>query len=147
MTKRKSSFGYESSHVLRGRVSVGDIFVKGIIFVYEGCSEDFLYIFFIDTLFLLCDSKPCILIYIYIYIYILRLLLQFHLSLHVLFLFSLYAHASYLLYAIFYFCFTLRCCDEFCLKCFRNTGCQSLSCHELSSCKVFEEIDFIVFNK
>ena len=28
-------------------------------------------------------------------IYILRLLLQFHLSLYVLFLFSLYAHASY----------------------------------------------------
>ena len=56
-----------------------------------------------------------------------RLLLYFfHLSLHVLFLFSLYAHASYLLYAIFYFCFTLRCRDEFCLKYFRNTGCQSL---------------------
>ena len=30
-----------------------------------------------------------------IYIYILRLLLQFHLSLYVLFLFSLYAHALY----------------------------------------------------
>ena len=24
------------------------------------------------------------------------------------------------------FCFTQRCLDEFCLKCFRNTGCQSL---------------------
>ena len=46
MTKEGSSFGYESSHVLRGRVSVGDIFVRGIIFVYEGCSEDFLYLFF-----------------------------------------------------------------------------------------------------
>ena len=32
----------------------------------------------------------------------------------------------YILYAILYFCFTLRCLDEFCLKCFRNTGCQSL---------------------
>ena len=30
------------------------------------------------------------------------------------------------LYAIYYFCFTLRCLDEFCLKCFRNIGCQSL---------------------
>ena len=49
-----------------------------------------------------------------------------HLFLHELFLFSLYEHASYLVYAIFYFCFTLRCRDEFCLKCFRNTGCQSL---------------------
>ena len=43
-----------------------------------------------------------------------------------LFIFSLYAHASYILYAIYYFYFTLRCLDEFCLKCFRNTGCQSL---------------------
>ena len=31
-----------------------------------------------------------------------------------------------MMYAILYFCFTLRCLDEFCLKCFRNTGCQSL---------------------
>ena len=50
---------------------------------------------------------------IYIYIYM-------------LFLLSLYAHDSFYLYAIFYFFFTLRCRDEFCLKCFRNTGCQSL---------------------
>ena len=49
-----------------------------------------------------------------------------HLSLHVLFLFYLYTHASYYLYVIYYFCFTQRCLDEFCLKCFRNTGCQSL---------------------
>ena len=49
-----------------------------------------------------------------------------HLSLHVLFLFFLYTHISYFLYAIFYFCFTQRCLDEFCLKYFRNTGCQSL---------------------
>ena len=49
-----------------------------------------------------------------------------HLSLDVLFILSLYAHASYILYTIFYFRFTLRCHDEFCLKYFRNTGCQSL---------------------
>ena len=50
----------------------------------------------------------------------------FHLSLYVLFLFYLYTHVSYILYAIYNFCFTLGCHDEFCLKCFRNTGCQSL---------------------
>ena len=78
---------------------------------------------FRDTLFLYCDRKPCT----YDVIYMMRLLLQFfHLSLHVLFLFSFYAHDSYMLYAIFYFYFTLRCHDEFCLKCFRNTGYQSL---------------------
>ena len=58
-------------------------------------------------------------IYIMMYVF-------FHLSLHVLFLFSLYAHASYYLYAIYYFYFTQRCLDKFCLKCFRNIGCQSL---------------------
>ena len=41
-------------------------------FFFEGCSEDFLYLFFsilLDTLFLLCDSKPCTHFNIYIYIY------------------------------------------------------------------------------
>ena len=81
----------------------------------------FFFFAFRDTLH--CDSKPCT----YDVIYMMRLLLQFfHLSLHVLFLFSLYAHDSYMLYAIFYFYFTLRCRDKFCLKCFRNTGYQSL---------------------
>ena len=50
---------------------------------------------FRDTLFLHCDSKPRT----YDAIYMMWLLLQFfHLSLHVLFLFSLYANDSYILY-------------------------------------------------
>ena len=52
--------------------------------------------------------------------------------------FSLYT--CFFMYAIFYFYFTLRCLDEFCLKCFRKTSCQNLSYHELSSCKVFSRI-------
>ena len=61
-----------------------------------------------------------------------------HLPLHVLFFFlSLYT--CFFMYAIFYFYFTLRCLDEFCLKCFRKTSCQNLLCHELSSCKIFQE--------
>ena len=60
-------------------------------------------------------------------------------------------YTRFFMYAILYFCFTLRCLNEFCLKCVRKTGCQNLSCHELSSCKVFQEfvigLDFIVFNK
>ena len=59
---------------------------------------------------------------IYIYDYVCLL----HLPLHVLFLFYLHTHISYILYAILYFCFTLRCLDEFCLKCFKTAGCQSL---------------------
>ena len=47
MTKKGSSFGYENSHVLRGKVNVGDIFVRGsVYFFYKGCSEDFFYLFF-----------------------------------------------------------------------------------------------------
>ena len=69
MTKRGSSFGYESSHVLRGRVSVGDIFVSGSVFVLRDVVRTFCifyFIFFLDTLFLLCDSKPCTYVDIYI---------------------------------------------------------------------------------
>ena len=107
----------------------------------------FSFLFFLDKLFILCDSKPCT----HFVIYIEFVITFFHLLLHVLFCFSLYEHASYFLFAIFYFCFTLKCHDEFCLKCFRNTGCQSLSYYKLSSCKVFQEfvlgLNFIVFNK
>ena len=52
--------------------------------------------------------------------------------------FSLFIH-MFLYVCNLYFYFTLRCLDEFCLKCFRNTGCENLSCHEHSSCKVFQE--------
>ena len=63
-----------------------------------------------------------------------------HLSFHVLFLFSLYTHVSYLLYAIYYFYFTLRCRDEFCLKCFRNIGCQSLLAMNSLLAKFFKSL-------
>ena len=72
MTKRGSSFGYESSHVLRGRISIGDIFVRESVFpimrdvVRTYCIFSFLY--FSNTLFLYCDSKPCTYVDIYIYI-------------------------------------------------------------------------------
>ena len=75
---------------------------------------------------------------------------SFHLLFHVLFLFSLYTQASYYLYAIYYFCFTQRCFNEFYLKCFRNTGCQSLLVINSPLAKfsrVYVRIDFIVFKK
>ena len=111
-----------------------------IFYFFRDIVRTYAFFFFsilIDTLFLLCDSKPCI--YFELYIYDEIVITFFHLYLYVSFVFSLYAHASHILYAIFYFCFTLRCHDKFCLKYFRNTGCHSLSCHELSSCKVFQE--------
>ena len=51
----------------------------------------FSFLYFLDTLFLLCDSKPCIHFVIYIEV----IITFFHLPLHVLFLFTLYTHASY----------------------------------------------------
>ena len=82
-------------------------------FVYTGLVTMFTYVVLIFDIYLY--ANVCLL----------------HLPLHVLFLFSLYTHVSYILYVIYYFCFTQRCIDEFCLKCFRNTGSQSL--HALNS--------------
>ena len=73
VTKRGSSFGYESSHVLRGRVSIGDIFIRGSVYLLRDVVKTFCIfslLYFLDTFFLLCDSKPCTLLLIYIYIYI-----------------------------------------------------------------------------
>ena len=70
MTKRESSFRYESSHILRGKVSVRDIFVRGSVFFLRDVVRTFCifsFLFFLDTLFLHCDIKPCTLIDIYIY--------------------------------------------------------------------------------
>ena len=88
---------------------------------------------------------------VFMLIYILEdVITFFHLSLHVLFLLFFYAHASYYLYAIFYFCFTLRCCDEFCLKCLKIQVIKVFLAMKSLLAK-FQEfmlgLDFIVFNK
>ena len=94
----------------------------------EGCSEGYMYLFLFSTLdtFVLvhgsCDHYSHTLYLFSLYVDV----CFFYLSLQVLFLFFLYTHGSYYLYAIYYFCFTQRCIDKFCLRCFRNTGCQSL---------------------
>ena len=49
MTKKGSSFGYESSHSLRGRVSIGDrYFLLGGVYVFmrDVVRTFFLYLFF-----------------------------------------------------------------------------------------------------
>ena len=113
--------------ILRGRVSIGH-FVRGSVDFFKGCSEDYLYLFLfsiLDTFILVHGSCD----HVYIHCAYLQYIYDdvcLHLPLHVLFLFYLYTHVSYYLYAIYYFCFTQRCLNEFCLKCFRNIGCQSL---------------------
>ena len=72
MTKNGSSFGYGSSHVLRGRVSLGDIFVRGSVCTLRDVVRTFCiisFLFVLETLFLHCDNKPYTFVDIYIYIY------------------------------------------------------------------------------
>ena len=51
VTKKGSNFGYENSHVLKGRVSIGDIFVRGSVFFFfrdvmrNFCIFSFLFLF------------------------------------------------------------------------------------------------------
>ena len=115
---------------------VQDIFVRGSVYLLRDVVRTYVFFSFLQ---IHCSYIVITNLVLIIDIYIEVVITFFHLSLYVLFLFSLYAHASYLLYVIFCFCFTLRCHDELCLKYFRNIGCQSLSCHELSSSKVFQE--------
>ena len=127
----------------KGRVSIGDFCDRGS--VYKGCSEDFLFLFFSFSFrYIIFVHRSCnhlvtanlVLMLIYIEVVI----TFFHLSLHVLFLFSLHAHDSYILYAIFYFYFTPRCRDKFCLECFRNIGCQSLLAINSLLAKIFKSL-------
>ena len=75
------------------------------MFIYEGCSEDlciFSFLSLLDTLSLghwSCDhlviTNIIFIFDIYIYMMMMMMLLSIHLSLHVLFLLSLYTHVSY----------------------------------------------------
>ena len=100
----------------------------------------FFFYLFQKHLFLYMGLVTIINIHCTYLLYMLMCVSFFHLPLHVLFLFSLYAHASYYLYAIYYFYFTQRCLDEFCLKCFRNTGCQSLLAINFLLAKFFKSL-------
>ena len=82
--------------ILGGKVSIGH-FVRGSVDIFEGCSEDYLYLFLfsiLDTLFLYLRSCDHLLTYIVLIFFIYVVVCFFHLPLHVLFLFSLYARAS-----------------------------------------------------
>ena len=46
MTKRGSNFGFGSSLVLKGRVSIGHFLLGGVFIDLEGCSEVLMYFLF-----------------------------------------------------------------------------------------------------
>ena len=125
-----SSFGFEGSLILRGRVNIG-LFVRWSVYYIERCSKA-LCIFF-SSLFTLASCTlvlwPFYYIHCTLFSYIWWWCMFFlHLPLHVLFLFSLYIDVS--LCMQYLFLFHTWCLDKFCL---------SVSYHELSFCKVFQE--------
>ena len=62
-----------------------------------------------------------------------------HTFIYVVSFLSLYTCFLFL-YAIYYFYFIQRCFDEFCLKCFRNTSCQSLLAINSPLAKFFKSL-------
>ena len=130
---------------LRGRVSFWIIVLGGVWFFFLRDVVRILCIFsflsFLDTLFLYIRSCDHLQTYIVLIVSSMMLMYVFlSLTLSCVVSFSLYTYAFYYLYAIYYFCFTQRCLDEFCLKCFRNTGCQSLLAIDFLLAKFFKSL-------
>ena len=128
--------------ILRGRVSIWPFLLGGVLRFFEGCSEDIMYLFFSffsNTLFLYIRSCDHFYTYIVLILFICGcMFLSPTLTCVVSFL--LLCTCFLCLYAIYYFCFTQRYLDEFCLKCFRNTGCQSLHAINSLLAKLFKSL-------
>ena len=116
---------------LKGRVSFWDHFVRGSVIIFlrdvVRISCIFSFLSLLGTVFLYMRSCDHYRHTLYLFSLILLMyIFSFTYPLICCF-FSLFIHMLLIyLYAIYYFYFTQRCLDEFCLKCFRNTGCQSL---------------------
>ena len=63
----------------------------------------------------------------------------FHIPFHMLFLFSLYTHASYLFVCNLLFLFHIKMPWWVLFKVFQKYRLSKSTCHKLSSCKVFQE--------
>ena len=118
---------------LRGRVSFWKHFVRGsVVIIFLRDVARILYIlffsFFIRYIVLVHEVLwPSIDIHCtYFLLYIVDVFFSFTYPFMCCFFSFFYTHASYLFVCNLLFCFTQRCLDEFCLKCFRNTSCQSL---------------------
>ena len=89
----------------------------------------FSFLSILDTLFMYLRSCDHIvianLVLVYIYTFEVVIIVLSPIFTCVVSFLSLYTCFLYL-YAVYYFCFTQSCLDEFCFKCFRYTSCQSL---------------------
>ena len=116
---------------LRGRVSFWDHFVRGSVIIFlrdvVRISCIFSFLSLLGTVFLYMRSCDHYRHTLYLFSLILLMYIFSFTYPFICCFFSLFIHMLLIyLYAIYYFYFTQRCLDEFCLKCFRNTGCQSL---------------------
>ena len=136
----RSSFGYESSYAYRGSVSIRD-FCWGECSYYRRFYVYFSFLSIIDTLFMYLWSCDYFVIanLVLVDIYTFEVVITVISPISPCVVSFLYTHVSYFLYAIYYFCFTLRCCDEFCFKVFQKYKLSKSTCPKLSSCKVFQE--------
>ena len=123
----------------------------GVYIDFEGCSEVHMYFCFL--LFILASCIPFLWPFIYIHCTLFSYIwwrMLFFTYLFMCCFFSIFIH-MFLYVCNLYFCFILRCLDKFCLKCFKKTSYENLSCHELSFCKVFQEfvlgLDLFVIHK
>ena len=127
---------------LRGRVNFWIIVLGGVQFLFEGCSEDAMYLFFsfLDILFLYmryCDYLQTYIVFIFSSMMLMYVFLSPTLSCVVSFL-------------PLYTCFLLFVCNLLILfhtkmpwlvlfKVFQKYRLSKSTCHKLSSCKVFQE--------
>ena len=128
---------------LRGKVSFWNHFVKGSVIILRDVvkiSCIFSFLSFLDTLFLYMRS--CAIyrhtLYLFSLIYCWRMFFL-HLPFHVLFLFSLYTHASYYFVSNLSFLFHTKMPWWVLFKVFQKYRLSKSTCHKLSSCKVFQE--------
>ena len=128
--------------ILRGRVSIGHFLLGGVL-IFEGCSEDYLYLFLfsiLDTLFLLYIGLMAIwytlnlyLVYIYILMYVIS-----PISLCVVSFLSLYTCFLFIICNLL-FLFHTKMPWWVLFKLFQKYRLLKSTCHKLSSCKVFQE--------
>ena len=107
MTKRGSSFGFESSLVRRGKVSIEHFFDRGSVYIFLRDVVRFICIFLFFFIYISLLYTGLVTIYLhtlyFTFIYMMMMYVFLHLSLHVLFLFSLYTHVSLCMQSLFLF--------------------------------------------
>ena len=133
VTKRGSSFWYESNHIHKGRVSIGDFWVyvfSFLSFTFTSCILVFDHLTYIVLIFGFISIDVCYLPIFTCVVSFLSLCTWFLNSVcNLLFLF----HTKMPWWVLF--------------KVFQKYRLSKSSCHELSSCKVFQEfvLGYILF--